>query len=61
VEGLAPSETKDEPTSSFRIGTIVARALTTLGTFERTNWRKMMVINLDRLAAYQGAAGAERA
>jgi hypothetical protein len=54
VEGSAPSETKEE--TAHRVGTINVGALTTLGTFGRTKLRKMMVLNLDRLAPYQGAA-----
>jgi hypothetical protein len=60
VEGSAPSETKEEPTSSFRVGDIDVRALTTLGTSGRTKRRKIMVIYLDRLEPYQGAARDER-
>jgi hypothetical protein len=50
VEGSAPLKTKEEPTNSFRVGATDVRALTTLRTFDCTNWRKIMVINLDRLA-----------
>jgi hypothetical protein len=34
--------------------------LTTLGTFDSTDLRKMMVINLDRRAFYEGTARDER-
>jgi hypothetical protein len=54
VEELASSKMKEETT--HRIGTINERALTTHRTFGRTNRRKMMMINLDRLAPYQGTA-----
>jgi hypothetical protein len=40
VEGSAPSEMEKE--TRMDVG-----ALTTLGTFGHTDWRKMMVINLD--------------
>jgi hypothetical protein len=51
MEGLAPSETKEE---------ITVRALTTLRSFGRTNRGKIMVINLDLLATYQRASWDER-
>jgi hypothetical protein len=51
---------KEEPTSSFRVGAVVVRALTTLGIFDCTNRRKMMAINLHWLAPYQGAARDKR-
>jgi hypothetical protein len=56
VEGSALSKTKEELTTSFRVGAIDVRALTTLGTSDHTNGRKMMMVNLDRLAPYQGTA-----
>jgi hypothetical protein len=45
---------------AHRVGVINVGALTTLETFGRTNQRKMMVINLDQLAPYQGAAWDEQ-
>jgi general stress protein 26 len=51
VEGLVPSETEEE--IAHRVRAINVGALTTLGTFGHTNWRKMVVINLDRLAPYE--------
>jgi hypothetical protein len=59
VEGWASSVTKEEPTSSFRVGAIDVIALTTLGNFDHTNWRNMMVINMDWLTSYQGDPWAE--
>jgi hypothetical protein len=44
---------------AHRVGAVIVVALTTLGTFGRTNRRKM-VINLDRLAPYQGDAQDEQ-
>jgi hypothetical protein len=35
-------------------------ALTILGNFGRTNRRKMMLVNLDRLASYEGTAQDDR-
>jgi hypothetical protein len=55
MEGLVPSEMKEETTND-RLRAITVEALTTLRTFGRTNPGKIMVINLDRLATYQGAA-----
>jgi hypothetical protein len=52
MEGSAPSETKEETTNDS-LRAIKVGALTTLGTFGCTN---RMVINLDWLAPYQGAA-----
>jgi hypothetical protein len=46
--------------TAHKIGAINVEALTTHRTFGHTNWRKMMVINLDRLAPYQGAAQDEQ-
>jgi hypothetical protein len=45
VERLATYETKEE--IAHRVEAINVGALTTLHTFGCTNWRKMMVINLD--------------
>jgi hypothetical protein len=45
MEGLAPSETKEE--IAYRVGAGDVGSLATLRTFGRTNQRKMMVINLD--------------
>jgi hypothetical protein len=52
MEGSAPSETRGETTISLRA--IDVGALTTLGTFGHTNWRNVMLIDLDQLAPYQG-------
>jgi hypothetical protein len=60
MEGLTPSKTREETTRSFRIGVIDVRALTTLRTFDSTNWRRSMVVHLDHLASYQGAAQDEQ-
>jgi hypothetical protein len=49
-----PPKTKEE--TAHRVGAINVGALTTVGTFGRTNQRKMMVVHLDWLASYQGAA-----
>jgi hypothetical protein len=57
VDEPATSETKEEPTSSFEVGDIHLRALTILGTVDRTNQRKMMVKNLDWLTHYQDPLG----
>jgi hypothetical protein len=56
--GVGPFETKEE--TAHRIGALNVGALTTLGTSGCTNWRKKMVIHLNRLAPYQGAAQEER-
>jgi hypothetical protein len=53
VEESVPSETKEETVN--RVGAINVGAMTTLGTFGCTIWKKM-VINLDRLAPYEGTA-----
>jgi hypothetical protein len=58
VEGSAPSETKED--MGHRIEEINVGALTSLGTFGRNKRRKMMAINLDRLAPYEGTARDER-
>jgi hypothetical protein len=49
VEGLASFKIKEETTNN-RLDRYVG-AMTTLATFAHTNWRKMMVINLDQLAS----------
>jgi hypothetical protein len=55
VERSASSEAKDK--TAHRVGAEDAGALTTLGTFSLTDrYRRMIVIRLDRLAPYQGAA-----
>jgi hypothetical protein len=41
---------------AHKVGAINVGALTTLKTFGCTNRRKMVVINLDWFATYQGAA-----
>jgi hypothetical protein len=57
VEVLAPSE--KEENIAHRVEARNAGAPTTLGSFAPTNQKnRMMVINLYRLASYQGAAGA---
>jgi hypothetical protein len=56
IEGSPPYKTNEEPTTSFRIGAIDVRALTTLRTSVHTNGRMMIVVNLDRLALYQATA-----
>jgi hypothetical protein len=48
---------KEEAASSLRVINVGALAT---GTFGLTNLRKMMVINLDRLASYEGTARDER-
>jgi hypothetical protein len=48
VEGSAPSETKEEAIKSSSSAMDIG-ALTILGSFARTDRRKMVVINLDRL------------
>jgi hypothetical protein len=45
MEGLVPSEMKKE--TAHKVEAEYVGALTTLGTFVCTDWRKMMVINLD--------------
>jgi hypothetical protein len=45
VEGSVSSEMKEE--TVHKISAINVGALTTHGIFGHTNWRKMMVINLD--------------
>jgi hypothetical protein len=50
--GHPPSKTKEK--TAHRVGAIHVGALTTLRTFGRTSWRKLMVINLDQLAPYMG-------
>jgi hypothetical protein len=45
------NQMKEEPNSNLQV--IDLGTLTTLKTFARTSWRKMMV-NLDRLAPHQG-------
>jgi hypothetical protein len=54
VEGSALSETEKETAHGVRA--VDVAALTTVGTFGCTNQRKMMVINLDRLAPCEGTA-----
>jgi hypothetical protein len=54
LEGLAPSKTKKGANSSLRARDV--GALTALETFASTDQRKMMVINLDQLAPYEGTA-----
>jgi hypothetical protein len=49
--GLAPSKRKEVMAD---VGAINVGALTILGTCGSTNRRKMMVINLDQLAPYEG-------
>jgi hypothetical protein len=58
MEWPAPSETEKETAHKLRAMDI--EALTTLGTFANTDWRKMMVINLDWLTPYQGATQDEQ-
>jgi hypothetical protein len=48
VEGSAPSKTKEE--TAHKVGAEDVGAWTSLGTFVLTNQRKMVVINLYRLA-----------
>jgi hypothetical protein len=54
VEGPAIAQTKEETTSSLKA--IDVGVSTTFGTFARTDRRKMVVVHLDRLVSYQGAA-----
>jgi hypothetical protein len=54
VEGWAPSETKEETAHRVTAGDVGDPAI--LGTFAHTDRRKMMVIHLNRLKTYQGAA-----
>jgi general stress protein 26 len=58
VVGLAHSKTKKD--MAHRVRAINVGALTTLRTFGHTNQREMMVINLDLLAPYYGAASDNR-
>jgi hypothetical protein len=59
VKDLAPSETKEE--TAYRVRTGDVGALTTLGSFVCTKWkRRMMVINLDRMAPCVGTARYQR-
>jgi hypothetical protein len=58
IDGSAPSKKKAE--MAHRVGAIDVGALTTLRTFGCTNQTKMVVKNLDQLAAYQGAAQDDR-
>jgi hypothetical protein len=53
VEGLAPPKQKNKP---HGVRAMDGEALTTIGTFAHMNRRTMMVINLDRLATYEGTA-----
>jgi hypothetical protein len=55
VEGSAPSKTREETTNNS-LRAINVGALTILETFGSTSRRKMMVIRLDQLVTYQGAA-----
>jgi hypothetical protein len=57
VEGSAPSETKENTTSILRIRNM--GVTTTLGTFVRTDRRKIVVIHLERQAPYEGVARGE--
>jgi hypothetical protein len=50
----ATAQTKEETISSLRAKDVGAS--TTRGTFARTDRRKMMLVHLDQLAPYQGAA-----
>jgi hypothetical protein len=52
VDGLAPSKMEEQIT--HRVGAINVGSLTTLGTSGSINWWKVMVIQLDLLAPYQG-------
>jgi hypothetical protein len=54
MEEPATAQAKEETTSSLRATDVGAS--TTLGTFARTNRKKMMMVHLDRLAPYQGRA-----
>jgi hypothetical protein len=58
MEGLAPSKTKEETTNSARAMDVLA--LPTVGIFACTDQKNLMVINLDRLAPYEGTARDER-
>jgi hypothetical protein len=58
VEGFAPSETKEEAAHRARAGGV--GALITLGSSGHNNRRKIMVINLDLLAPYEGTARDEQ-
>jgi hypothetical protein len=54
VDGLAPSEIEKETAHRVRDEDVGAPA--TLSSFSSTNWKnRMMMINLDQLAPYQGA------
>jgi hypothetical protein len=52
---ISPLKKKTPGVRAVDVGT-----LTTLGTCACTYWRKMMVINLDRLVPYEGTAWDER-
>jgi hypothetical protein len=53
MEGPAPCETEKE--TAHRLRAMDIGALTNLGIFARTNWRKVIVINLDWLTPYHHA------
>jgi general stress protein 26 len=46
----------EEETTNNSLRASNVGALTTLGTFGHTNWRKMMLVNLDRLTPFEGIA-----
>jgi hypothetical protein len=56
---MAPSKTKEETANRVRAENV--GALTTLRTFACIYWNsRMMVINLDQLAPYEGTTQDER-
>jgi hypothetical protein len=59
VVGLVPSKMKEETTNN-NLRAINIVALTTPGTFARTDRGNMIVINMDRLAPYERTAQDER-
>jgi hypothetical protein len=59
MEGSFPSETKKKETAP-KVRAMDVGTLTTLGTFAHTNWRKFRVVNLDRLALYEGTTQNEQ-
>jgi hypothetical protein len=59
MEGLVPSETKEETTNS-RLRTMDIGALAILGSLACTRLEEEKVAYLDRLPPYEGAARDER-
>jgi hypothetical protein len=49
-----------EETTNNRLRIMDVRALTILRNFGHTNQRKLMMVNLDQLASYEGTAQGEQ-